>query len=75
MLSDDEEVCEDKDIVPEHEDYFFPTPDEVREARSPAVGMLFGSLIEAQKFVNVYETSWILSYQGEQLPEKSAPAM
>jgi hypothetical protein len=36
------------------EDYLFPTPDEVSNARAPEVGMIFSSLEESVRFVNVY---------------------
>jgi hypothetical protein len=36
------------------EEYLFPTPDEIRNAKKPEVGMVFSSLEEAVRFVNVY---------------------
>jgi hypothetical protein len=36
------------------EDYLFPTPEEVSNARAPKVGMIFSSLEESVRFVNVY---------------------
>ena len=51
---DSKEETVDDDIVPENEDYFFPTPDEVKEAKAPYVGMTFRLLDVAQQFVNVY---------------------
>ena len=47
-------MCAEKDLVPEEEEYLFPTPDEVKQAKAPEVGMLFRLAKEAQKFVNVY---------------------
>uniref|UniRef100_A0A0A8Y9M9 Protein FAR1-RELATED SEQUENCE n=1 Tax=Arundo donax TaxID=35708 RepID=A0A0A8Y9M9_ARUDO len=36
------------------EDYFFPSPEEVEQARPPEVGMVFSTLQEAHRFVNAY---------------------
>jgi hypothetical protein len=36
------------------EEYLFPTPEEVRNSKAPEVGMLFASLNESVRFVNVY---------------------
>jgi hypothetical protein len=39
------------------EEYLFPTPDEIRNAKKPEVGMVFSSLEEAVRFVNVYKAN------------------
>lgn len=47
--SDDEiEACAEK------EEYVFPTPHELENTSKPAVGMVFSTLEEAVRFVNVY---------------------
>jgi hypothetical protein len=54
IVSEDEEIFADKDVVPEDEEYFFPSAEELNQAKAPEIGMLFASVKEAQKFVNVY---------------------
>nr|TKW03388.1 hypothetical protein SEVIR_7G020600v2 [Setaria viridis] len=47
------------------EDYFFPSPDEVEQARPPEVGMVFATLDDAQRFVNVYgQVTGFVVYKG-----------
>ncbi|TVU07341.1 hypothetical protein EJB05_47391, partial [Eragrostis curvula] len=36
------------------EDYFFPSPEELEKARPPEVGMVFATIQDAQRFINVY---------------------
>lgn len=51
--SADENDSED-DVVNPNEDYLFPTPEEVSNAKPPEVGMVFPTLEHAVKFVNLY---------------------
>jgi hypothetical protein len=44
----------DDDLEKSNEDYLFPTPDEVSNAKPPKVGMVFPTLDKAVRFVNVY---------------------
>ncbi|CAO2034124.1 unnamed protein product [Urochloa humidicola] len=37
-----------------HEDYIFPSLEEVEKARPPEVGMVFSTLQDAHRFINVY---------------------
>ncbi|CAN6247646.1 unnamed protein product [Urochloa humidicola] len=47
------------------EDYFFPSPDEVEQARPPEVGMVFATLDDAHRFVNVYgQITGFVVYKG-----------
>ena len=52
----DEEILSDDDLISDNpdEEYLFPTPDEISNAKTPVVGMVFSSLEEAVRFVNVY---------------------
>jgi len=36
------------------EDYFFPTPEDAEQARPPEIGMIFATLQDAHRFLNVY---------------------
>jgi hypothetical protein len=49
VMSDSED-----DVVKPKEDYLFPTPEEISNAKPPEVGMVFPSLDHAIKFVNIY---------------------
>jgi hypothetical protein len=51
--TDEEETVDDEEKKFE-EEYLFPTPDEVSNAKPLEIGMTFSSLEEAVRFVNVY---------------------
>ena len=52
----DEDILNDDDYNSDNcdEEYLFPTPDEICTAKAPEVGMLFSTLEDAVRFVNVY---------------------
>ncbi|WVZ67480.1 hypothetical protein U9M48_016550, partial [Paspalum notatum var. saurae] len=54
----DDDLNECKEDTAEAEidgdDYFFPSPDELERARPPEVGMVFATLEDAHRFVNIY---------------------
>ena len=53
------------------EDYFFPSPDEVEQARPPEVGMVFATLEDAHRFVNVYgQVTGFVVYKGRNYKHK-----
>ncbi|KAL6653059.1 hypothetical protein ACP70R_011984 [Stipagrostis hirtigluma subsp. patula] len=43
-----------EDEVDGDEDYFFPSAEDVEQARPPEVGMVFATLQDAHRFINVY---------------------
>ena len=53
--SDEEDVERSTKQSSSHQDeYMFPTPEEINKACPPAVGMVFDTLQDAVRFVNVY---------------------
>lgn len=44
----------EEDIVSEEDEYFFPTPEEIKAASKPKIGMSFNTINEEQRFVNIY---------------------
>jgi hypothetical protein len=58
-IEDEDSTSDDSDsecdlMNGEPEDYLFPTPDEVKNAKAPEVGMVFKTVEDAKHFVNVY---------------------
>ncbi|XP_039771617.1 protein FAR1-RELATED SEQUENCE 5-like [Panicum virgatum] len=53
------------------EDYFFPSPDEVEQTRTPEVGMVFATLEDAHRFVNVYgQVTGFVVFKGRNYKHK-----
>jgi hypothetical protein len=53
-INSEEDSFSDDDVVCPDEEYVFPSPDEVSNVKPPVVGMVFRTLEEAVRFVNVY---------------------
>lgn len=52
--TEDEVGSDDEATVSKNKDYIFPTPEEVDKCAEPCVGMTFGSLSEAQRYLKVH---------------------
>ncbi|KAL6653058.1 hypothetical protein ACP70R_011983 [Stipagrostis hirtigluma subsp. patula] len=53
------------------EDYFFPSPEEVEQARRPEVGMVFATLQDAHRFVNAYgQVTGFVAIKGRNYKQK-----
>jgi hypothetical protein len=62
--NDDEKERENDDV---DDDYFFPSPEEVEEARAPIVGMSFPTLEEAHICECLWATNRICSHKRKKL--------
>ena len=50
----EDNVSDDESIVAKNQEYIFPSPEEVKKSAEPSVGMVFESLTEAQRYLNVH---------------------
>ena len=50
----EDNVSDDESIVAKNQEYIFPSPEEVEKSAEPSVGMVFESLTEAQRYLNVH---------------------
>jgi hypothetical protein len=55
QIEDDGDECSnDGGIVPKNNEYIFPSLEEVEQSVQPEVGMKFGTLIEAHRYLNIH---------------------
>ena len=50
----EDNVSDDESIVAKNQEYIFPSIEEVEKSAEPSVGMMFESLTEAQRYLNVH---------------------
>ena len=50
----EDNVSDDESIVAKNQEYIFPSTEEVEKSAEPSVGMVFESLTEAQRYLNVH---------------------
>ena len=50
----EDNVSDDESIVAKNQEYIFPSPEEVKKSADPSIGMVFESLTEAQRYLNVH---------------------
>ena len=50
----EDNVSDDESIVAKNQEYIFPSTEEVEKSAEPYVGMVFESLTEAQRYLNVH---------------------
>jgi len=50
----EDNVSDDESTLAKNQEYIFPSPEEVKKSADPSIGMVFESLTEAQRYLNVH---------------------